>query len=398
MQPEFYKKRLKNGLTVLFEKRQLPIIASSAAIKFGSQYETENEKGIAHFIEHLMFKGTKKRSAKQISEYIEKKGGILNAYTDESVTCYWNKLPSKYFKDSLNIAADLILNPKFDAKEFEKEKHVILEEIKMHHDNPQIYSLEKIKELLYKKPFGMFGAGTAETVKSLTRSQIVRKFSDCYSPNNMVFAVVGNTDFTEICKFAEKTFPKKKKVFSFPKIQKINGHFIEVRRGIDQAHFVFGFHAPTLADKKRYAFELFDVIIGEGMSSRLFQEIREKRGLAYAVKSMPDLQKDFGYEIFYIGTVKEKIREIQEIILKEIKKINQLSQKDLSEAKEQLLGLNKLRNEDSVNTMNALIQEEIAGDAENFYKYDERILAVKLQDVRSFSKLKAYSTMALVPG
>jgi len=399
MKPEFYKKVLKNGLTVLFEKRQLPIVTTAAAVKWGSEYESAKLKGISHFIEHLVFKGTKNRTVKEISDEIEKKGGIVNAMTSEEFTAFWNEIPSKHFETGIDLASDLILNPLFEEEPLERERKVILEEIKMYHDDPRNYVLMKIKELLYKKPFGMFGAGTQETMNKITRKDILELFNSKYGTNKMMLAVVGKADFQDICGLAEKLFPKKKTSFSekIPIKTKIIKEQISKRRDIDQAHLTFGFHMPRLVDKNRYAAEIFNAVLGVGMSSRLWQEIREKRGLAYAVKGELEQDKNYGYEVIYAGTVKEKIKEVKQIILKEIKKMGSLGKKDFDEAKEQLYGLNALASESSSGVIVDLIQEENAGGAEEAYKYDERIKAVKLNEVRELSKLKNYAFTALVP-
>src|SRR3989344_346851 len=153
-------------------------------------YKKKLNKGISHFIEHLLFKGTKKRSQKEIATEIEKKGGILNAFTSEEITSFWNKIPSKHLATGVDIVSDLILNPKFDAAEFEKEKQVILEEIKMYKDNPQLHVLDKIKEMLYKKPFGISGTGTNESVLGLKREDLIKFHDSNYSTNRMFLCVV----------------------------------------------------------------------------------------------------------------------------------------------------------------------------------------------------------------
>ncbi|MBU1136055.1 MAG: insulinase family protein [Nanoarchaeota archaeon] len=392
----FYKMKLKNGLMVLFEKRNLGVVAVSANIKQGFAYESEKEKGISHFTEHLMFKGTKSRTYKEIADEIEKKGGVLNAYTDEEVTSYWNKVSKKHFSVGMDIASDLILNPKFDSKEFEKEKKVILEEIKMYKDNPQYHVLDRIKELMYKKPFGISGIGTQKSVLDLSRDDLINFHNNFYKTNKMFLCIVGDTDFEQIKKFGEK-FPKNncKVTEVFP--EKINKMVVEKRKGVDQANFVFGFHFSGLNKRQRQAHEILDSILAGGMSSRLFEEIREKRGLAYAVKGIIEQGKNYGYQMIYLGTTKENIKKCNDIILKEIKKIKNLGLGDLNQAKEQLIGLRKIGNEESINTMNALIQEETLGDATEFYKYEENIKNVKLDDVKKLSNIKNYSSIALVP-
>ncbi len=393
---EFHRKKLDNGLTVIFEKRKIPVVSVVSSVKFGAQYENESIKGVSHFIEHLVFKGTKNRTVAEIPREIESKGGIINAFTGEEVTGYWNKLPSKYFSLGAEISRDLILNPLFEAKALERERKVVLEEIKMFHDNPSTHVLEKIKEMLYEKPFNMSIAGTAKTVVGLSRKKIINLFNSIYSTNNMIFAVVGDADWGDVLDEARK-FPRTGKKINFIPIIFKNGQVIEKRKGIDQAHSVLGFHVPKLIDKNRYAIEIFDSILGGGMSSRLFQEVREKRGLCYAIKSSLEQSKDYAYEMIYAGSVKEKVKEIKKIILKEIKKMKDLQKSDFNEAKERLIGLKQISKEKCDSTMVELLQEEIGGNAENYYKYEDRINSVKLGKVRELSLLKGYSFVTLVP-
>jgi len=313
-EPEFYRKKLDNGITVIFEKRKIPVVVLASSVKFGAQFEDKNIKGISHFIEHLVFKGTKKRSVVEIPKEIEGKGGILNAFTGEEITCYWNKLPKKYFGLGADISRDLVLNPVFEKIALERERKVILEEIKMYHDNPSSYIIEKVKENLYEKPFNMSIAGDIGTVKKLSREKVIKLFNSIYSTNNFIFSVVGNTSWSAVLEEAKK-FPKKnRKIKPIPIITR-NKESIEKRKGIDQAHEVLGFHMPKLNEKNRYAAEIFDSVLGGGMSSRLFQEVREKRGLCYAIKSNLEQSKDYSYELIYVGTVKEKVNEIKKIVL-----------------------------------------------------------------------------------
>jgi predicted Zn-dependent peptidase len=395
---EFYKKKLDNGMTVLFEKRNLPVISISATAKIGAEYETEENKGISHFIEHLMFKGTKTRKQEEIAREVEKKGGVLNAYTDEEETSYWCKLPSKHLNSGGETVSDLILNPKFDKVEFEKEKQVIIEEIKMYKDNPMNYVMDKIKEMLYEKPFGMSIAGEAEIIRGLSREKTIDFYNKHYPVNRMILTAVGKAEFDDILEIAKRLYPSARQgevKESFP-IRK-NDEKMEKRKGIDQAHFVFGFHTPKANEREIHDYEVAGAYLFEGMSSRLFQEIREKRGLAYAIKGSLSARKNFGYGVIYAGAAKEKIEEIKKIIVQEIKNLKKLEQKELSEIKEQLIGLHELASEDSTNVMSALAATEVTDEAEEYYKYEERINAVKLEDVRNVSKLKKYSTFSLVP-
>jgi predicted Zn-dependent peptidase len=393
---QFHRKVLDNGLTVIHEHRKIPVVATASSVRFGAQYESEDIKGISHFIEHLVFKGTKKRKVDEIPKAVEGKGGILNAFTGEEITCFWNKMPSKHFALSADIGRDLVTNPLFQKVPLERERKVILEEIKMYNDNPSTFVLEKVKEMLYEGPFNMSIAGTHKTVAGLSRDKVVELHGNIYASNNMIFSVVGDVSWQEVLKEAKK-FPKTKKKIRPVDISLRNGEMIHKRKGIDQAHEVIGFHMPKLNDKNRYAAEIFDGILGGGMSSRLFQEVREKRGLCYSVKSNLEQSKDYCYELIYVGTTKDKVHEVKRIVLKEVKKMKDLKLSDLNEAKERLIGLREISKEKSDSTMFDLLQEELGGDASNYYNYEENINKVKLKDVRELSKLKGTSFVALVP-
>ncbi len=395
-EPEFYRKKLDNGITVLFEKRSIPVVAVSSSIKFGAQYESEKNKGISHFIEHLVFKGTKKRNVTEIAKVVEDKGGIINAFTGEELTCYWNKLPSRHFELGADISRDLVLNPIFEKTALERERKVILGELKLYKDNPSSYVIEQINNLMYGEPFNMSIAGTSKTVSSLSREKVIELFNNIYGTNNMVFCVVGDTNLDSVLNEAKK-FPKNNKKINSLSIKFSNGELIEKRKGIDQAHLVLGFHMPKLVDKNRYAACIFDSILGGGMSSRLFQEVREKRGLCYAIRSSLEQSRDYAYEVIYLGTTSDKVKEVKKIVLNEIKKLNDLKQSDFDESKERLIGLRQISKEKSESTMVELLQEEIGGNAENYYKYEDEINKVKLKEVKKLSKLKNYSLMALVP-
>lgn len=395
-EPEFYRKKLDNGVTVLFEKRQIPVVAVSTSVKFGAQYENAKIKGVSHFIEHLVFKGTKNRDVVTIPKEIESKGGVINAFTSEEVTCFWNKLPSKHFLLGADISRDLTINPVFEKEALERERKVILEEIKMYHDNPMSYVLEKIKELLYETPFGLSIAGSVESVSNLSREKVIEIYNSAYSTNNLIFCTVGKADFQEVLEEANK-FPKLNKKISDLKIVKRNGELVEKRKGIDQAHEVLGFHMPLINDKNRYSVEIFESILGGGMSSRLFQEVREKRALCYAIKTHLEQSKDFSHMIVYSGTTKDKIKEVREITLREIKKMKNLTKSDLEEAKETLIGLKQVNREKCDSTMIELLQEELAGNSERYYNYEEEVAKVKLNDVSKLSEVKDHSFVALLP-
>lgn len=397
MKPKFYRKKLKNGMTVLYEKRDIPVVSLSITNKFGAAYETSDVKGIAHVIEHLVFTGTKTRTHEQISAEIEKRGGILNAFTAQQVTSFWFKLPSNHLFAGLDILSDILNNPTFKSDKFEKEKKVILEEIKMYHDMPQRFVFDKIEENLYDKPFGEGVIGSEQTVSALQRDFVADYFKKVYNPKNYIVAMVGSADFKKVCAYLEKNFKATKESISMCAIKKKNSDSFEERPGIDQAHFVFALHAPLPKEKDSVALEVLDAYLANGMSSRLFLKIREERGLAYAVKSSITSEKDYAYYTIYVGTTKAALPEVKKIILEEFKNISQMTQKNLNEAKERLLGLKKISTEESANVMNELMINEIATKAEDYYTHEEKIKKVSLADVKKMGQLKEFSTAAIVP-
>jgi predicted Zn-dependent peptidase len=402
MKPEFYRKVLKNGLTVLFEKRPLPVVSVAFAVKCGGVNESENEKGISHFIEHLLYKGTKKRNVKQIAEEIEKNGGELNGFTDEEITAYWCKMPSKHINVALDVLGDMIKNPLFDEKEIEKERKVIFEEIKMRKDNPRIYVYDQIQTYLYENPFGMLLIGNLNTMNSIDREKLVKRFKEAYSPENIILCVVGYANFEKIINFAEKLFPENTEKGKIPKFKIIlkNKTKIEKRKGIDQANLIFAHHCPLSDDKKTYAAHVLNGIMAVGMSSRLFSEIREKRNLAYGVKGDSVSNKDYAYNIIYVGTTKENVEQVKKLIIKEFKDVaDNLSERELQQVKEQLIGNYHIGFEDSQNQMINLLLNEINGNAEDFYKFEKNISEVKLKDVKELAKkaIEKYSFFALIP-
>lgn len=395
---KFYRKVLKNGMTIIFEKRDIPVVSVGFAVRNGGINEASHEKGISHFIEHLLYKGTPTRNAKKIAEEIERRGGDLNGFTDETVTAFWCKMPSKHLNVALDVLSDIIKNPLFDAKEIEKERKVIFEEIKMRKDNPVVYIFDTIQSYLYKEPFGIPLIGNYETMNSINREKMLKKFHEVYQPNNLILAVVGDADFEKIVEFAEKNFGNKKGKIQKLKIKKQNKSHIEHRKGVDQANLIFAYHVPLSKDKKCYAAKVLSTLMAEGMASRLFHEIREERNLAYAVKGETNIEKDFAYNIIYVGTTKENVGQVKKLILEEFEKVAKgLSEAEVKEVKEQIIGNYHISMEDSQSQMVNLLSYELDGDAREFYKYEKNISGVKLKDVKKMANLKKYSFFALLP-
>ena len=379
------------------EKRDLPVISVSISNPFGGANETSEIKGIAHFIEHLVFTGTKTRTHEDISREIEKKGGILNAFTANEVTSFWFKLPSEHIFAGLDILVDMLKNPLFKPDKFEKEKKVIMEEIKMYHDNPRYFIEEKIFGNLYEKPLGEGIIGSTKTISNLSRDFVYDYFKKHYSPENFIVTLVGNADFEKVCEYLETNFKAENK--SLPKISPItlNKESEETRPGVDQAHFMFAMHAPLPQEKSKYALEVLDAYLANGMSSKLFLTIREERGLAYSVKSSINSEKNYAYYTIYVGTTKEAVPEVKKLILQGFSDIEKMTEEELEESKERLIGLKKVSSEESSDVMNALMHSEITGKAEEYYEYEDKIKTITLKDVKALAKITNYSTASIVP-
>ena len=398
MSNNFRRKVLKNGMTILFEKRDLPIVSVAFAVRSGGTSEDISKKGISHYIEHMLYKGTPSRNAKKIAEEIEKKGGELNGFTDENITAYWCKIPSQHLNVALEVLSDMVKNPLFDEKELEKERKVIFEEIKMRKDRPNMYVMDKIQSFLYEGTLGLDVAGTYDTMNSITREEIVSRFKEIYSPNNMIMCVIGDANFEEIVKFAEDNFGNEKgKVPEF-EIKLKNDSKIETRKAIDQANLVFAYHVPLAADEKAHAAHVLMSLMAGGMSSRLFSEIREKRNLAYAVKGDSNINSNFAYSFVYVGTTKENVEKVKDLMLKEFKTVSEeLTEEELKQTKNQLVGNYQISQEDSQNQMVNLLAYELNGNAEDFYEFEKNILNVNLKDVKDLANIENYSFFALVP-
>ncbi|MEA3414213.1 MAG: pitrilysin family protein [Nanoarchaeota archaeon] len=413
MKTNFKRVVLKSGLTVLFEKRDIPVVSMAYAVKQGGINESSEEKGISHFIEHMLYKGTLTRNTKQLSTEIEKNGGELNGFTTEEITAFFCKMPSETAEIGLEVLTDMIMNPLFDEKEIEKERKVIFEEIKMRKDNPRIYVFDEIQGFLYEEPFASNLIGTEKTMNALGKKELTEMFKKVYVPENLILTVVGNYEFDKLIEFVEKSFEEKFRVNSgssdaYPKalnsgaqeIKLKNETKIEKRKGIDQVNMILAFHTPLAKDKKSYAAKVLMTLMGDGLSSRLFSEIREKRNLAYSIRGEAGISKDYSFCIIYVGTSPENTEKVKELVLKEFEKASKdISEKELSEVKKQILGNYEIGMEDSQVQMVNLIMAEYQKNAEDFYEFKEKISKVKLEDVKEIaSSVEAnYSFFALVP-
>ena len=395
----FKKKKLKNGITVLYEERNLPIVCYSVSNPFGGAYETSKEKGVAHLFEHLLFTGTKTRSHEDISGEIEKRGGLLNAFTAQDVTTYWFKLPSEHIDAGIDIIHDILKNPTFDPVKLEKEKKVVIEELKMFDDDPERRAYTLLESALYESPFGEGISGSIETVKSLSRDKIIEIFKENYSPDKFIVTIIGKANFEKVCSRLEKEFKPFYKEYKLIKIKQKNQDITEERAGISQSQLVIGMHA-LLDQKKQKTLEVLNTYLAGGMSSKLFLEIREKHGLAYTVRGSIEREKNYSYYSIYAGTTKESLQKVKGMILQGFKDVEKMTQKELDDSKQRLIGIRRIATEESINAMNNLIFEEISTScAENYYKYDQKINEITLKEVKILAKelIRNYSAVIVCP-
>ncbi len=346
---------LDNGLRVITST--MPHSRSVCLAIFvgaGSCYESNEEAGISHFAEHLFFKGTKRRpTSKEITQDIEGVGGTINGGTDKEITAFWCKVASPHFPIALDVLSDLLLNSRFDNKDIEREREVINEEINMNLDIPQQRVSMLIDELLWPdQPLGREVIGYKETVSSTTRQQLLDYVARRYMPNNTVLSIAGNIQHEEAIAQIKPVFDKWAAGELFTGYT-TNASQTETRlriepKDIEQAHLCLAVHGLSRFHPQRFVVDLLNTVLGGGMSSRLFMEIRERRGLAYDIHSYTEHFLSSGSFAIYAGVDPRKIETAVVAILEELSNIKQgITATELTRAKELSKGRLYLRFEDS---------------------------------------------------
>ncbi|MCM8783472.1 MAG: insulinase family protein [Candidatus Omnitrophica bacterium] len=342
----YTKIELENGLKVAcLPMPNMESVSLGIWLNAGGRYEEESLSGVSHFLEHLVFRGTKKRTARQIKESIEGIGGMLNAFTAEEMTCYFVKIPSRYLKLSLDVLSDMVLSARLDSNDIEKERTVILEEIKMYMDLPMHYVQELLSQLLWPKhPLGMFLCGTFETISTMKREDIVSYRDRFYQPQHINVVACGNLEKDKFLELAKKIFSRIRRgaKINFKKAGlKQNGvqtNFTE--KDTEQTHVALGVHGLPRGHRDRHALTLLHIILGANMSSRLFQEVREKRGLAYEIGTHLKKFQDTGAFIVNAGVEHKKTSQAIQVIIQELVKIKNkpVTQSEFKRAKEYFTG------------------------------------------------------------
>lgn len=360
----------------------------------GGRYEPKRLAGVSHFLEHLLFKGTKKRSSKRISQSIEGCGGYLNAFTQEESTCYYARVSYDRVWKALDVLADMYLNSRFDPVEIEKERGVIIEEMMMYRDQPHHLVLEMLGGALWRNhPLGIPIIGLTESLKSMKRGDILDYRRSKYVPGNTLFVFTGNVD-QEQCVDRVGKHVGMLRAGRLPVCRPVTArtgqeHTILLEKEVEQAHLALGVRIFGRHDRRRYAMKLLSVILGENMSSRLFQTVREKHGLAYSVHSSSDLYKDTGTLTITAGLDhKRHVRGI-ELIIRELAALKNkpVAKSELKRAKEYVIGQMRLALESTSSQMMSLGDTVLAYD--KFVPPDEiirRIEAVTVEDIQRLAR------------
>lgn len=359
---------LPNGLLVLTEEMpHLRSVAMGIWLRSGSRDEPAELNGISHFVEHMVFKGTTTRSAQQFASEVDAIGGNLDAFTGKETVCFNVKVLDTNLDKALELLSDLVLNPVFDATEIEREQGVILEEIKMDEDNPDYLVHETFMQNFWPNDsLGRPILGTEQTVSSFTRENVQQFHRERFSPANMVFSAAGNFSHDELLRKIEARFgtlaPSSSDNHLHRHAPPATPHItLRDKSSLEQVQLCLAVPAPPVNSPERYPLYLMSNILGGGMSSRLFQSVREEAGLAYSIFSEMNPFRDTGSLAIYAGTSSEKLPEMLRRILAEVCRIKEelISDEELSRAKEQLKGNIVLGLESSSSRMSNLARQQI---------------------------------------
>ncbi|MCK9594719.1 MAG: pitrilysin family protein [Candidatus Omnitrophica bacterium] len=393
---EYNRAVLTNGVRVV--SRPMPekkSVALGIWVNVGSRCETPVNSGISHFLEHMVFKGTGKYTCQKIKESIEGVGGSFNGFTSEEVTCYLVKLPAVYLELALDILSEMVVDPIIPRDELERERTVVLEEIKMYKDQPQSYVHELLDKLLWPgHPLGMSILGTKASVTSLSRRDLIEYKKSRYTAANIVVSAAGSLDHDELVEKAVKRFAGLKRS-GLNACGKFKGSLKHPQVSLcyketEQTHLAAGFRGLNKEHPLRYALSLLNVILGGNSSSRLFSEIREKRGLAYEIGSGAKFLKDTGAFIVHAGVDNNKVKDTVELIFRELRRAirEKAGLAELKRAKEFLTGQMLLSLEDTMDQMFWIGEPTVSLD--KTYSPEEiiaKVRQVSLEDLQQVCRL-----------
>lgn len=320
--------RLSNGITVITERvDSVRSVAAGVWVEAGSRYEAPQECGISHFIEHMLFQGTETRSAQDLARQMDALGGVTDAFTGRELVSYSFKVLDEHLPEALEIHSDLVLHPRFDEAAIEKEKGVILEELKMDADNPEAYVGDIfVKHFWGRHPLGRPIIGTKKTIRSFTRDQVCAFHNRCYRPENLTLVAAGRVEHERFVELAERLFGSLPPGGERPAARPPRPEaplILKSRRSLQQIHLCLGAPAVAARDERTYTVYLLNMILGATISSRLFQNIRERLGLAYTIVSDFVQYHDAGWLGIYAGASPESARRLLQSVMEELRRLKE---------------------------------------------------------------------------
>lgn len=412
--------RLSNGITVVMET--MPYLKSAAFgvwVRAGSANEEADNNGVAHMIEHMMFKGTTSRSARQIADETARIGGNINAFTSKECTSYYATVLSEHLDKAIDIISDMLINSVIDEKDLKKEKGVIIEEIDMYEDSPEDLSHELLQQRIWKDhPLGYYISGTKKTVRRATRDQIVSFMDNYYTGNNIIISVAGNFNPAETLGFIEDKFgaimDKSQNAANAPAKPGYHKVFCRKEKDIEQLHMNMAFDCISYLSQERYVLSVFNSILGGSINSRLFQKIRESSGLTYSIYSYGSSYKDTGLLHIYAAMNPSQYHTVMMKILKIVNELRKkgITKEELAMAKEQIktdliLGSESVKNRMNANgksmlhrgrivTLEELIEEIDNVSLENVKYFAERYLDVENSSLSLVGNIKEHNLKAVI--
>ncbi len=392
----YEKTVLDHGLRVVtHDMRERESVALGFWVGAGGRYEEDRIKGAAHFLEHMAFKGSAKYSCDAVKMLIEGVGGSVNAFTSEEQTCYYAKFPAQHTDRIFDVLSDIVFHPLLKSKDVKKESTVIVEEIKMYHDLPQYYVYELLDQLMWPNhPLGKSLAGTVETVSAMSSGDLKSFHQEHYHAGNIVISVAGKVDHTHIEKLAQKKFGKTagglcQDFIVADHLQK-RPQLKIFKKPTEQMHLALGMLGLENEHKDKYALNLLNIILGGNMSSRLFDQVREKRGLAYSIGSSVKYFKDTGLLMVRAGVDNNKLVDAVDVVLKELAKIKRsgVGLDELKRAKDFYLGQVLLALEDTLDHMLWIGESTLTRDKmRSIEEIVKLVKGVMIEDIHRVAKM-----------
>lgn len=376
---------LPNGLALILEKKKSNSVTIQVSVHMGSNFERSDQAGISHFVEHLIFEGTTTRSAKEIATSIENTGGEFNAFTTNEYTAFHIRVPTQHKKLAIEILLDIVENSVFESKRVEKERKVILEELKLMRDEPTTEQWRFFLEQLFKDhPAARPIIGYEKTVKSITRRQLINFYRKYYVPKNMVISAVGDVSARDFAGF--KRLKGEEIKHHLPPIPVNKARCANKKRLVQQTYYVRGWPVCGFDNPDRYALDVLCAVLNKGLSGRLIETLRNERGLAYTVGATYEPKSCYGVFALYITCTKKNLKQVKELMSKEIEQLENIPLCELEEAKSYLIGKNELEMEDPLERCDSLAESYFMKAPALDAHYAKKINKVSLADLERVRK------------